>query len=102
MKGIGIKRKLLLKTCLSTWCTLWLQAVIHSFDKWKVFAIYERNNHILRLLKYPKGNAGLGFGVYLNSKLLRSKIGVLNLQVVTLLKRPIDDPFTASRFGPSS
>jgi metallophosphoesterase (TIGR00282 family) len=66
----------------------------HSFDKWKVFNYMRENDHILRPLNYPKGNAGLGFGVYdiPNTAL---KIGVLNLQGRTFMK-PIDDPFSAA------
>lgn len=71
----------------------------HSFDKWKVFNYMRENDHILRPLNYPKGNAGLGFGVYEipNTTL---KIGVLNLQGRTFMK-PIDDPFSAADWAVS-
>ncbi|RNC85255.1 MAG: TIGR00282 family metallophosphoesterase [Balneola sp.] len=66
----------------------------HSFDKWKVFNYMRENNHILRPLNYPRGNAGFGFGVYHVPK-TDLKIGVLNLQGRTFLKA-IDDPFTSA------
>lgn len=66
----------------------------HSFDKWKVFNYMREHNHILRPLNYPKGNAGLGFGVY-EIPGTTFKIGVLNLQGRTFMKA-IDDPFTAA------
>lgn len=66
----------------------------HSFDKWKVFNYMRENNHILRPLNYPRGNAGFGFGVYQVPK-TNFKIGVLNLQGRTFMKA-IDDPFTTA------
>ena len=66
----------------------------HSFDKWKVFNYMREHDHILRPLNYPKGNAGLGFGVY-EIPGTSHKIGVLNLQGRTFMK-PIDDPFSAA------
>lgn len=65
----------------------------HSFDKWKVFNYMRENNHILRPLNYPKGNAGFGFGVY-DIPGTSHKIGVINAQGRTFMK-PIDDPFNA-------
>jgi hypothetical protein len=66
----------------------------HSFDKWKVFDYMRDNDHILRPLNYPKGNAGLGFGVYeVPGK--NVKVGVLNIQGRTFMKA-IDDPFSAA------
>lgn len=65
----------------------------HSFDKWKVFQYMRENNHILRPLNYPKGNAGFGFGIY-EVPGTKFKIGVINAQGRTFM-RPIDDPFTA-------
>lgn len=52
------------------------------------------NNTILRPLNYPKGNAGVGFGVY-EIPGTRFKIGVLNVQGRTFMKS-IDDPFSAA------
>ncbi len=66
----------------------------HSFDKWKVFNYMRENNHILRPLNYPRGNAGFGYGVYEAPK-TNIKIGVLNLQGRTFMKA-IDDPFTTA------
>lgn len=66
----------------------------HSFDKWKVFNYMRDHDHILRPLNYPKGNAGMGFGVY-EIPNTTFKIGVLNLQGRTFMKA-IDDPFSAA------
>jgi len=66
----------------------------HSFDKWKVFQYMRENNTILRPLNYPRGNAGVGFGIYeVPGKKL--KIGVINVQGRTFMKS-IDDPFTST------
>lgn len=66
----------------------------HSFDKWKVFQYMRENNQILRPLNYPKGNAGVGYGVYEIPE-TKCKIGVVNVQGRTFMK-PIDDPFSAT------
>ena len=66
----------------------------HSFDKWKIFSYMKTDDHLLRPLNYPKGNAGYGYGIYdLGST--GKKIGVLNLQGRTYLP-DIDDPFSTS------
>ncbi|MTI89194.1 MAG: TIGR00282 family metallophosphoesterase [Balneolaceae bacterium] len=66
----------------------------HSFDKWKVFDYMRENKEILRPLNYPKGNSGLGYGIYdIPGK--DKKIGVLNLQGRTFMKA-IDDPFNTA------
>lgn len=72
----------------------------HSFDKWKVFDYMRENSHILRPLNYPKGNAGLGFGIYpvANSTL---SVGVLNIQGRTFMKA-IDDPFSTAEWAIST
>lgn len=72
----------------------------HSFDKWKVFDYMREHDHILRPLNYPKGNAGLGYGVY-EIPNTDFKIGVLNLQGRTFMKA-IDDPFTAADWALSN
>jgi metallophosphoesterase (TIGR00282 family) len=66
----------------------------HSFDKWKIFSYMKTDDHLLRPLNYPKGNAGYGYGVYKVGK-TDLKIGVLNLQGRTFLPQ-IDDPFSTS------
>ncbi|MEX0608205.1 MAG: TIGR00282 family metallophosphoesterase [Balneolaceae bacterium] len=72
----------------------------HSFDKWKIFDYMRDNDHILRPLNYPKGNAGLGYGVY-DIPGTELKIGVLNLQGRTFMKA-IDDPFAAADWAISN
>lgn len=69
----------------------------HSFDKWKVFDYMRENSHILRPLNYPKGNAGLGYGIY-EIPNTSFKIGVLNIQGRTFMKA-IDDPFTSAEWA---
>jgi metallophosphoesterase (TIGR00282 family) len=69
----------------------------HSFDKWKVFDYMREHDHILRPLNYPKGNAGLGYGIYLIPG-KDVKFGVLNLQGRTFMKA-IDDPFSAAEWA---
>ncbi|MCC5905376.1 MAG: TIGR00282 family metallophosphoesterase [Balneolaceae bacterium] len=66
----------------------------HSFDKWKIFSYMKTDDHLLRPLNYPKGNAGYGFGVY-EVKEKNVKVGVLNLQGRTFMQQ-IDDPFSTS------
>jgi 2',3'-cyclic-nucleotide 2'-phosphodiesterase len=66
----------------------------HSFDKWKIFSYMKKDDHLLRPLNYPKGNAGYGFGVY-TLKEKNVKVGVLNLQGRTFMQQ-IDDPFSTS------
>ena len=63
----------------------------HSFDKWKVFPYMRSNNHILRPLNYPTGNAGFGYGIY-SIPSVNVSIGVINIQGRTFMKA-IDDPF---------
>jgi len=65
----------------------------HSFDKWKVFPYMRSNNHILRPLNYPPGNAGFGYGIY-SVPSVNVPIGVINIQGRTFMKA-IDDPFKA-------
>lgn len=69
----------------------------HSFDKWKVFDYMRDNKEILRPLNYPKGNAGLGYGIY-EVPGTSHKIGVLNIQGRTFMKS-IDDPFTTAEWA---
>ncbi len=71
----------------------------HSFDKWKVFQYMRENNTILRPLNYPRGNAGVGFGVY-EIPGTSHKIGVLNIQGRTFMKA-IDDPFSSADWAVS-
>jgi metallophosphoesterase (TIGR00282 family) len=66
----------------------------HSFDKWKVFSYMKEDPNILRPMNYPRGNPGLGFGVF-DIPESDHKIGVLNLQGRTFMQ-PIDDPFTTA------
>lgn len=70
----------------------------HSFDKWKVFDYMRQNDHILRPLNYPKGNAGLGFSIFPVPNKEHIKVGVLNLQGRTFMKA-IDDPFFAAEWA---
>ncbi len=63
----------------------------HSFDKWKVFPYMRSNNHILRPLNYPSGNAGFGYGIY-SIPSVNVPIGIINIQGRTFMKA-IDDPF---------
>lgn len=66
----------------------------HSFDKWKIFSYMKTDDHLLRPLNFPKGNAGYGYGIYEIGK-TGKKIGVLNLQGRTFMA-DIDDPFSTS------
>lgn len=72
----------------------------HSFDKWKIFDYMRDNDHILRPLNYPKGNAGFGYGIYPIPG-TDLKIGVLNLQGRTFM-RSIDDPFSTADWALSN
>lgn len=69
----------------------------HSFDKWKIFSYMKTDDHLLRPLNYPKGNAGYGYGVF-TVKNSDHKIGVLNLQGRTFMPQ-IDDPFSTAEWA---
>lgn len=63
----------------------------HSFDKHHIFKRLKTENRILRPFNYPKGNPGIGFGVY-EIPNRNKKIGVINLIGRTYMQ-PVNDPF---------
>lgn len=69
----------------------------HSFDKWKIFNYMKTDDHLLRPLNFPKGNAGYGYGIY-EVKGTNLKLGVLNLQGRTFMQQ-IDDPFSVGEWA---
>lgn len=64
----------------------------HSFDKWKIFGIMNKDRRILRPLNYPEGNPGFGYGIYEGTKGAH-KLAVLNLQGRTFMP-DTDNPFS--------
>jgi metallophosphoesterase (TIGR00282 family) len=69
----------------------------HSFDKHLIFKRLKTEKRILRPFNFPKGNPGIGFGVF-EIPGHDQKIGVLNLIGRTFMQ-PVNDPFESADYA---
>ena len=64
----------------------------HSFDKYLVFPLMEKEKRLLRPHNYPKEAPGNGYGIY-EIPSTSYKIGVINLRGLVFFQNPIACPF---------
>lgn len=72
----------------------------HSFDKHLIIPYMLKERHLLRPMNYPKGVAGLGFGVF-DLPNSHHRIGVLNLRGNVFFNNPIQCPFRTADWAVS-
>ncbi|NBV13892.1 MAG: TIGR00282 family metallophosphoesterase [Sphingobacteriia bacterium] len=63
----------------------------HSFDKHMIIPYLKTERRLLRPLNYPRGVAGLGYGIFESEG--GDKIGVINLRGQVFFNNPIECPF---------
>jgi 2',3'-cyclic-nucleotide 2'-phosphodiesterase len=68
----------------------------HIWDNWKSKPLLAKNNHVLRPLNYPSGNAGKGYSIVKIDE--ETSVAVLQLQGRTYMQ-PIDCPFRSADFA---